>query len=260
MARGHSAHGRGAQSRAAEGRRLSAPYLSVVVPVFEERDNLAPLHGELDAALSDVSGGVEFLYVDDGSCDGSSDELAGLAKRDYRMRVLTLARNYGQSAALDAGFRAARGAVIATIDADLQNDPADLLRLLAALDRADVVNGIRVSRRDTFVRRISSQVANALRNWLTREAVTDVGCSVRVMRAETLRQVKLYHGMHRFLPTLLRMEGARVIELPVSHRPRRHGRSKYGIANRLPAALIDVFAVRWMMRRRLSYRVLPPSD
>jgi dolichol-phosphate mannosyltransferase len=254
------AHGRGPESRAATERRLTAPYLSVVVPVFDERENLGPLHGELDAALSDVSGGVEFIYVDDGSRDGSGEELAELAKRDDRMRVVRLAQNYGQSAALDAGFRAARGAVIATIDADLQNDPADLPRLLAALDRADVVNGVRFRRRDSLVRRLSSRVANAFRYWVTEEGVTDVGCSLRVMRSEALRRVKLYHGMHRFLPTLLRLEGARVVELPVSHRPRRRGRSKYGIANRFRVGLTDVFAVRWMKRRRLCYRVLPPAD
>lgn len=176
------------------------------------------------------------------------------------MRVLRFTENCGQSAALDAGFRAARGAVIATIDADLQNDPADLPRLLAALERADVVNGIRVGRQDPWLRRASSRVANAFRNWATGDHVTDVGCSLRVMRVEFLRRVKLYRGMHRFLPTLLRMEGARVIELPVSHRPRRRGRSKYGIANRLWVALTDLLAVCWMQRRRLDYRLREDED
>jgi glycosyltransferase involved in cell wall biosynthesis len=176
------------------------------------------------------------------------------------MRVLRFVENRGQSAALDAGFRAARGAVIAMIDADLQNDPADLPRLLAALDRADVVNGIRVGRRDPWLRRISSRVANAFRNWATQDHVTDVGCSLRVMRAGFVRRVKLYRGMHRFLPTLLRMEGARVIEVPVNHRPRRRGRSKYGIANRLRVALGDLLAVRWMQRRRLDYRLRGDDD
>jgi glycosyltransferase involved in cell wall biosynthesis len=230
-----------------------------VVPVFEERDNLALLHGELHAALSDLRGGVEFVYVDDGSRDGSGDALLALAKRDERVRVLHFARNCGQSAALDAGFRAARGELVATLDADLQNDPADLPRLLAALDGADVVNGVRVGRRDGFVRKLSSRIGNGFRNWLTHESVSDVGCSLRVMRASYLRRVKLYRGMHRFLPTLLRMEGARVVELPVRHRPRRHGRSKYGIANRLFVGLADTFAVRWMQSRRLDYEVRAPE-
>ncbi len=234
---------------------MSTPFLSVVVPVFEERDNLEPLHRELDGALAHLPGGVEFVYVDDGSRDGSAEALATLAKRDDRVRVLRFRENRGQSAAFDAGFRAARGEVVATLDADLQNDPADLPRLLAALDRADVVNGVRVGRQDGLVRRLSSRIGNGFRNWLTHETVSDVGCSLRVMRASYLRRVKLYRGMHRFLPTLLRMEGARVAELPVRHRPRRHGRSKYGIANRLFVGLADVFAVRWMQSRRLDYEL-----
>lgn len=230
-----------------------------MVPVFEERDNLEPLQCELAAALGGVSGGVEFVYVDDGSRDGSAERLADLAGRDARIRVLRFEQNRGQTAAFAAGFEAARGEVVATLDADLQNDPADLPRLLAALDRADVVNGVRAGRRDGVVRKLSSRIGNGFRNWMTHENVTDVGCSLRVMRASYLRRVKLYRGMHRFLPTLLRMEGARVAELPVSHRPRRHGRSKYGIANRLFVGLEDVFAVRWMQKRQLDWRLREPA-
>lgn len=233
----------------------SEPYLSIVVPVYDEADNLETLHGELDQALAEVNGGVEFLYVDDGSRDGSVDVLLGLAKRDDRVRILCLAENRGQSAALDAGFKAARGEIAGTLDADLQNDPADLPRLLAALDRADVVNGVRANRQDTWLRKLSSRIGNGFRNRMTGESVTDVGCSLRVMRMSFLRGVKLHRGMHRFLPTLLRMEGARLVELPVHHRPRLHGHSKYGIGNRLFVGLADVFAVRWMQSRRLSYDV-----
>jgi glycosyltransferase involved in cell wall biosynthesis len=232
----------------------------VVVPVYDERDNLEPLHRELDAALAELPGGVEFVYVDDGSRDGSAAVLAALAKRDARVRVLSFLENCGQTAAFAAGFEAARGDVIATLDADLQNDPADLSRLLAALDGADVVNGVRVGRQDGPVRRLSSRIGNGFRNWMTDESVSDVGCSLRVMRARYVKRVKLFRGMHRFLPTLLRMEGARVIELPVRHRPRRHGRSKYGIANRLFVGLADVFAVRWMQKRRLDWRLREPRD
>jgi dolichol-phosphate mannosyltransferase len=233
----------------------SGIYLSVVVPVYDEADNVEPLHREIDAALAGVEGGVEFIYVDDGSRDGSGERLLELAKRDQRVRVIRFDGNHGQSAALDAGFRAVAGEFTVTLDADLQNDPADIPRLLEALDRADVVNGVRMNRRDSLVRKISSRIANGFRNWVTRESVTDVGCSLRVMRSSYLRRVKLYRGLHRFLPTLLRMEGATVVEVPVNHRMRRHGVSKYGISNRLFVGIIDVFAVRWMQNRALRYRI-----
>ena len=182
----------------------------MVVPVYDERDNLEPLHRELDAALSELPGGVEFVYVDDGSRDDSAAVLGTLAKRDRARARAALRREPGPDRRLPAGFEAARGEIVATLDADLQNDPADLPKLLAALDRADVVNGVRMGRQDGFVRKLSSRIGNGFRNWLTHESVTDVGCSLRVMRAEYLKRVKLYRGMHRFLPTLLRMEGARV--------------------------------------------------
>jgi glycosyltransferase involved in cell wall biosynthesis len=233
----------------------SGIFLSVVVPVYDEVDNIEPLHGEIDAALAGVEAGVEFIYVDDGSRDGSGERLLELAKRDQRVHVIRFEENRGQSAALDAGFRAVQGEFTVTLDADLQNDPADIPRLLEAIDRADVVNGVRLGRRDSLVRKISSRIANGFRNWVTRESVTDVGCSLRVIRSSYLREVKLYRGMHRFLPTLLRMEGATVVEVPVSHRMRRHGVSKYGISNRLFVGIVDVFAVRWMQSRALRYRI-----
>ena len=231
------------------------PQLSVVIPVRDEVDSLTALHRELDAALSGQSGGVEIILVDDGSRDGSLVRMHALAEKDPRVRVIALDGCHGQTAAFDAGFRAVRGEITATLDADLQNDPADLPRLLAALDRADVVNGVRAARRDNWLRLASSRIANGFRNRMTGESVTDVGCTLRVVRTSYLRRVKLYRGMHRFLPTLLALEGARVIELPVSHRPRRFGRSKYGIVDRFFTGLVDVFAVRWMMRRALRYRV-----
>lgn len=232
------------------------PWLSVVVPACDEEASLRTLHAEIAAALAGLERPWELVWVDDGSTDGTLAVMRELAAADPRVRVVALEGNHGQTAALEAGFHRARGEVLATLDADLQNDPADLPRLLAALDRADVVNGVRQGRRDGWVRRVSSRIANGFRNWATGESVTDVGCSLRVMRADYVRRIKLFRGLHRFLPTLLRMEGARVIELPVSHRPRRHGRSKYGIGNRLFAGLHDVFAVRWMQSRVLRYRVV----
>jgi len=231
------------------------PRLSVVVPIYDEEDSLEPLHRELDAALSGLPGGVEIVLVDDGSRDRSLDVMRGLAAKDGRVRVLALDRNHGQSAAFEAGFRAARGEVIATLDADLQNDPADIPRMMERLGEADVVNGVRADRRDDLVRRWSSKIANGFRNRVTDESVTDVGCSLRVMRARHAKRVKMFRGMHRFLPTLLRLEGARVTEMPVAHRERRYGTSKYGIGNRLFVGLVDVFAVRWMQRRHEPWEV-----
>jgi glycosyltransferase involved in cell wall biosynthesis len=234
---------------------LASPWLSVVVPFYNEADNVEPLHRELDAAVGEVAGGAEFVYVDDGSRDGTRERLLGLAKRDPRIRVLRLEPNSGQSAAFEAGFQAARGEVTVTLDGDLQNDPADIPRLLAALERADVVNGVRQGRRDGFVRKLSSRIGNGFRNLVTRESVTDVGCSLRAMRTVYAKRVKLVRGMHRFLPTLLRLEGATVTEIPVSHRPRRHGSSKYGIGNRAFVGFVDVLAVRWMQSRARRYQV-----
>jgi len=240
-----------------------SPRLSVVVPIFDEEDSLEPLHRELDAALSGLPGGVEIVLVDDGSRDRSLAVMTALAAKDPRVRVLALDGNHGQSAAFEAGFRAARGELVATLDADLQNDPADIPRMIGHLDGADVVNGVRAERRDSWVRKLSSRIANGFRNRMTGEAVTDVGCSLRVMRTRHARRVKMFRGMHRFLPTLLRLEGARVVEVPVAHRPRRYGTSKYGIGNRLFVGLVDVFAVRWMQRRHEPWEareLTPPRD
>lgn len=231
-----------------------APRLSVVVPIHDEVESLEPLYREIFENVGDVAGGAELVLVDDGSRDGSLEVMRKIAAVDRRVRVLALDRRCGQSVALEAGFRAARGEIAATLDGDLQNDPADIPRLMAHLDAADVVNGVRRNRHDSWVRRLSSRVGNGFRNWLTGESVTDVGCSLRVMRTSYLREVKLYRGMHRFLPTLLRMQGARLTEVPVGHRPRRHGRSKYGIGNRFFTGIVDTLAVRWMQSRHVTYR------
>lgn len=245
---------------------MSAPDLSVVVPVFNEEDNLPLLAEEIAAALDGAGAReeallYEVLFVDDGSTDDSPRVLAELASRDRRLRVLRLARNRGQSAAMAIGFRHARGRLTATLDADLQNDPADLPRLLAELDggdggEVDVVCGVRAKRRDSWVRRISSRVANGVRNRLTAESIADVGCTLRVYRTRFVADLPMFTGMHRFLPTLLRLAGARVKEVPVHHRPRLHGSPKYNIRNRIWGALVDLFAVRWMQRRWIDLRAV----
>jgi glycosyltransferase involved in cell wall biosynthesis len=230
------------------------PELSLVVPVFNEAENLEPLWAEIRAALEPAHPRFEALFVDDGSTDASPAVLRRLAAGDRRLRVLRLRRNSGQSAAFDAGFRRARAPVVVTLDADLQNDPADIPRLLAELADCDVVCGVRARRRDSFVRRASSRIANGVRNRLTGESIADVGCSLKAYRAEFLGRIPMFTGMHRFLPTLLKLEGARVKEVPVAHRPRLHGVAKYGIGNRVFRALADLFAVRWMQRRWIARR------
>jgi len=228
----------------------SHPKISLVVPAFNEEESLAPLLAEIRAALDPVAPDWELLLIDDGSTDGTLGEMRRLQAEEPRVRVLRHRRNAGQSAALALGFRAARGEVVVTLDADLQNDPADIPSLLAELDRGyDVVSGVRRERRDDWLRRVSSRIANAVRNWATDESITDVGCSLKAYRREFLDPLPMFTGMHRFLPTLVRWNGARVSEIAVGHRPRRHGVAKYGVGNRLFRALADLFAVRWMRRR-----------
>jgi glycosyltransferase involved in cell wall biosynthesis len=231
------------------------PEISLVIPVFNEEDNLPVLAGEIHAAMARVGRAYEVIFVDDGSTDGSPAVLAALAAESPAVRVVRQSRNAGQSAALAAGFRFAKGDIVVTLDADLQNDPADIPQLLAQLAAYDVVCGVRTRRQDRWVRRISSRIANAVRNRLTHESIADVGCTLRAMRAEYLRHLPMFTGMHRFLPTLLRLEGARIVEAPVHHRPRLHGQAKYGIGNRLWRALADLFAVRWMQKRWIDRRL-----
>ena len=234
--------------------------ISLVIPVFNEEENLPVLHGEILQAMERVGRPWEVLYVDDGSSDTSPAILGGLAQGDARVRVIRQRRNSGQSAALDAGFRHARGGIVVTLDADLQNDPADIPRLLERIGEYDVVSGVRARRRDSWVRKASSLVANRIRNRITHESVTDVGCTLRAVRTEYLRRIPVFNGMHRFLPTLLRMAGARVTEVPVNHRPRLHGLPKYNIRNRIWRALLDLFGVRWMQSRWIDRQISEEMD
>lgn len=231
------------------------PEISLVIPVYNEEENLPILHGEILWAMEGAGGSWEVLYVDDGSTDTSPAILSGLAREDPRVRVIRQRRNSGQSAALDAGFRHARGGIVVTLDSDLQNDPADIPRLLERIGEYDVVSGVRTRRQDSWIRKVSSRVANRIRNRVTRESVTDVGCTLRAARIEYLRRIPVFNGMHRFLPTLLRMAGARVTEVPVNHRPRLHGVPKYNIRNRIWRALLDLFGVRWLQSRWIDRQI-----
>jgi dolichol-phosphate mannosyltransferase len=239
----------------AEASSCTTPALTVVIPAYNEEANVEPCYRELADVLEAHGDPFEVVFVDDGSTDGTPGVLRRLASADPRVRVLRFRRNAGQTAALHAGFRAARGAVVVTMDADLQNDPHDIPKLLAALPGHDAVCGWRVDRRDPWTKRVASRVANRVRDRFTRDGVHDTGCTLKVFRREAVQSLHLYRGMHRFLPALLQMEGRRVTEVPVSHRARRAGVSKYGNWGRLWAGIADLLAVRWMARRRLAYEV-----
>lgn len=231
--------------------------VSVVVPVFDERENLQPLMAALIPVLEGLGRSFEVILVDDGSRDGSSELMDELARSDERVRALHFDRNQGQSAALDCGFQHASGSIIVTLDADLQVDPADIPRLVELLGDNGAVVGIRQRRRDTWWRRFSSRFANGVRNRLTREEVEDTGCPLKVLRAEAVGKIPRFNGMHRFLPTLVRLEGFAVVQVPVRHRPRRAGTSKYGTWDRAFRGLRDTLGVRWLQDRHFDWRLRP---
>jgi len=229
--------------------------LSIVIPVYNEAENVKPLYRELRDVLSQLHNEWEVIFVDDGSTDGTFNALADLQAEDKRIRLIRFRTNAGQTAALDAGFKAVHGNAVVTMDGDLQYDPRDIPTLLALLTSSDAVCGWRWPREDSWVRRVSSFIANGVRNWATDEAIHDTGCTLKAFRRECLTRLKLYRGMHRFLPTLLKVEGFRVTEAKVTHRPRLHGQSKYGISNRLFVGLADLWVVRWMKKRQLRYEI-----
>jgi dolichol-phosphate mannosyltransferase len=236
---------------------MPAPDLSVVIPVYNEEENLVPLWAELAEVLARLVLSFEVIFVDDGSQDRSPEIIRGFREADPRVRLIRFKANAGETAAGDAGMKAARGRWVVTMDADLQNDPHDIPAMLGHLEQWDAVTGWRVKRGDgdSFVRGASSRIANRVRNWLSDETIQDSGCTFRAFRRDCLRDLPLFRGFHRFIPTLLRMRGYRVLEVPVNHRPRRFGQSKYGIGNRAWSALKDLLAVRWMKDRLLRYEI-----
>ncbi len=234
---------------------MDQPHISVVVPAYNEAESLPPLFAELRAALAPLDERWELLIVDDGSTDGTAALLAAEAARDPRIVPVILATNVGQSAALAAGLSRVQGRIVVTLDADLQNDPADLPKLLAALEHADVVSGIRSDRQDSWVRLVSSRVANSVRRSLLGDPVTDIGCSFKAYRREQLEGLPMFVGVHRFLPALCVFRGARFAEVKLRHRARQHGVSKYGVGNRLWRGMADLIGVRWLKTRLVRFRI-----
>ena len=227
-----------------------SPHVSVIVPVYNEEENVPILQAELRAALRGID--HEFIFVDDGSADRTTERIEPAPN----LRVIRFEKNAGQSAAMYAGLKAARGAILVLIDGDLQNDPADIPKLVSEISQgADLVCGYRACRRDTRVKRITSRIANAVRSRYTKDGVRDTGCTLKAMRRECVSALVPFKGMHRFIPALIKDAGYRLVEIPVNHRPRRFGETKYGLGNRAVRATMDMFGVRWLLSRRLKYNI-----
>jgi dolichol-phosphate mannosyltransferase len=238
---------------------MNQPTLSICVPVYNEAENLPLLHDAICKVIDPNGIDAELILVDDGSKDDSWKVIESLVQKDPRVRGVKFKFNCGETAASDAGLRAARGKYVMTMDADLQNAPADIPAFLKALETGvDCVCGTRVATRgqgDDFLRVASSRIANWVRNKLSNETISDAGCTYRAFKRECVDKLKLYRGLHRFIPTLLKMEGYTVTEIPVTNNPRLYGQSKYGVWNRLFKSFRDLLAIRWMKSRLLGYRV-----
>jgi dolichol-phosphate mannosyltransferase len=229
---------------------MSSPEFSVIVPLFNEEENVPIIQSELRAALKDLD--YEIIFVDDGSIDRTGERI----ETAPNVRVIRFEKNSGQSAAIYAGLTAALGATVVIIDGDLQNDPADIPRLLAEISPGtDLVCGYRLKRQDTLVKRLTSRFANAVRSRYTKDGVRDTGCTLKAMRRECVTALLPFKGMHRFIPALVKAAGYRLVEVPVHHRPRRFGQSKYGLGNRALRATVDMFGVRWLLSRQLNYKI-----
>lgn len=234
------------------------PRFSLVVPIYNEEENVESMLAEVAAVLQ-PHGPFEALFVDDGSRDRSRERMQAWKQQHDAgwLRIVCLERNAGQSAAVHAGASQARAALVATLDGDMQNDPRDLPAMLQRVEQGecDAVVGVRRHRRDTLTRRLSSKIGNGVRNWITGDRVTDAACGIKVIRKELFVACPRFHGMHRFMATLVRHLGGKVVEVDVNHRPRAAGTAKYGIGNRALRGLRDCFAVRWLAQRVLRYRV-----
>jgi len=229
---------------------ISSPEISVIVPLFNEEENISILQTELSATLKEFD--YEIIFIDDGSVDRTAERIEAAGN----IRLIRFEKNSGQSAAIYAGLTIARGAILVIIDGDLQNDPADIPKLLAEIGRgADLVCGYGLKRRDTLVKRATSRIANAVRSRYTKDGVRDTGCTLKAMRRECVSTLFPFKGMHRFIPALVKAAGYRLVEVPVNHRARRFGQSKYGLGNRALRATIDMFGVRWLLSRRLNYKI-----
>jgi len=240
---------------------MSVPDISVISPCYNEEENVGPLVEELIGVLRPLDHSFEIIFVDDASTDGTVKTLREIQKVHPEVRVLRHRINSGESAGQLTGFRNARGQVLITLDADLQNDPADIPAMLTTLKTCDVVCGVRRKREDSWLRRVSSRVANRFRNALLHDSIHDAGCTYRALRRKVIEiELLPFKGLHRFLPTIWKLHGFRVEELSVNHRPRFKGQSRYGLWNRLGVGVHDILALRWYRKRRLNAPRLLDSD
>ncbi len=231
--------------------------VSIVIPIMNEEENASPLAKEVNDAFKNSDLIWECIWIDDGSTDASNKILAELAQNDSHHKLITFEENAGQSAAFHAGFHAANGNIIATIDGDRQNDPADIPVLIEKIINSDwdMVNGYRAKRQDNWIRKFVSKIGNGVRNAITGKTVRDVGCSTRAFKRECVQELPCFKGMHRFLPTLVQMKGYRITEVPVNHRQRELGKSKYTTWNRMWVGIADVLGVLWLRKRAFHYRI-----
>lgn len=229
---------------------LSPIRISTVIPVYNEEENIIPLYEELNSVLSQIGDSYEMIFVDDGSTDGSYSQLKTLHQSDQNIRVIRFRRNFGQTSAFAAGFNYARGELIVTLDADGQNDPADIPLLLNKLKEGDfdIVTGWRVNRKESLSRRIVSKTANRIISRSSSVSIHDRGCSLKLFKSEVVKQMNLYGQLHRFLPELASVIGVQVAEIPVNDRARKFGRSKYGALTRTPRVILDLFTVFFLLR------------
>ena len=229
--------------------------LTVLIPVRNEAENVEPLLDELIPVLEGLGKTYEVIFVDDGSTDGTYERLCHLRPRFPHVHLIKLAAAYGKTAALVAGWDRARGEIIVIMDGDLQNDPHDIPNMISQIPPYDLVCGYRTKRQDSWFRRMQSRIANWVRNRVIHDRIRDSGCAFQALRHEALHTQKFYLGLHRFLPAIFLLEGYKVVEVPVRHRPRRHGKGKFNMRNRIVRAFDDMMAVRWLQSRKIRYDI-----
>lgn len=230
------------------------PVYSIVIPLKNEANNIISLIDELESVMHNLKNPWELVCIDDGSEDKTRQILTDLAIEKSYLRTIFFKKNYGQSSAFDAGFKAAKGSFVITLDGDGQNDPKDIPRLIELIFDCDLVCGIRLKRKDSLTKRLISKLANFVRSRLCDDGIEDTGCSLKIYRKSCLERIKMYDGMHRFLPALFKIEGFRIKQIPVNHRERLKGKSNYNFFNRSLNTITDLFAVCWMKKRHLHYQ------